>query len=999
MSRPINTTTHQQQYGAEPINVIEVQWVEDGRRIAYADRDIPAENILGRITLLDDLDFIINVSQDSDSQEITIGLSDVDGDLKNIMDTTDIHKKNVWIYQWFEDDSFSDKFLIFQGEINSPITWNERDRTLKFSVVSKIEDAEIGFSIEEGQFPNPPEELIGKPWPLKFGTTINVPALALSTPREGTLSGGIGIRDFNLGLKLDAARSIVCPLVFRGYQARYAGLDGISIIITPVFLPEEGCVLEKCRRIEELETKITEQSQYQFSKISVIGGDNFPQDTQITLNIGGGKFTGQFIGTTENPSNIFEVVSSEHPKLAELGLATEQGVKDSIQEEKDKFINSNCASVPEDDLNVQPDPSVLFAEESARSIEYFNAIPCPGFFWADAGSKVTIDSGEPTIYISNLLPETVHSVSAFRNLPSGQRVLLTIPESFYTTRSTNYSSYQVSEIVFPTPLSRIDAEWEDNIFVISTSTVGPNTVDIIEWLINKYTNLSIDTTSFDATKILIENYPSDFPILDRRNVLDVLKDIAFQARCAIYVRDRKFFLKYLPKQSSFDDTITESDVDENTLEIFHTDTEELVTKLIANWKRDYSKDDDNKIILRHNIKKYGTHEDTFDFFIYNELDYVHKSATFWLIRLSNTWRNLRLKTPLQKLVLETFDSVGITIPDLADGEVCGIVTKASYNSNNQEIDFEIWTPVRSGTRTKYDFAFPADIDQTLIWPTEEDRDLNLVGSGDAPGFSVIAPAGHPLDTATGLIQGFQFGPCASQGLTIASFTNQTCGGGNGDTYPADQGDSKKDKQLESDIPARAETVDVGSVNSGGGDRSTFGGRDQSTVDQDRLNTMESQIARTAVIASNANEAAGGDGSSAPPANPSDVLDQLPGEDDLPEGTCKHQVLVFVNQATAVNPSPVGDPINSIPIRRDLFTFNSRGAAESFAQGINQISFTAPGPLSVSVGEEFVLSLQFQPDTRPECQPEPEDPQQIAFDQKNPDGSDVEEFKAPEYIDE
>lgn len=1008
MARTINTTTHQQQFGAEPINIIEVQWVEDGPRLTYADRDIPAENILGKIVLLDKLDFTINIDEGSDSQEINIGLSDVDNDLKDIIDNHDIHKRNVWVYQWFEDDAFVDKFLIFQGEINSPIVWNERDRTLKFAVISKIEDAEIGFSIEEGQFPNPPEDLIGKPWPLKFGTTIKVPALALSTPKEGTLAGGVGIRDFNLQLKLDAALGLTCPLVFKGFTCRYVG---ISIVCLPVFVPEEGCILDKCRLIEDLKTKITEQGQFEYPQISIVNGDKFIQSQQITLDIGGGKFTGQFIGTTENPSNVFEIVSRVHPKVADLGIATEDSVNAAIQAEKDDLITSQCeggfftstdagfVTIAGDFSNLTEDPSVTIGNSSALSWEFYSAIPCPGFFWADAGSKVTIDSGEETIYISNLLPETIESVSAFKNLLSGQRLLLTVPPSLYTTRSTNYNTYQVSEIVFTVPLSRTDPEWEDNIFVISTSSVGPNTVDIIEFLIQKYTSLSIDATSFALVKAAIDNYPSDFPILDRRNVLTVLREIAFQARCAIFVRNQKFFLKYLPTLAAFDDTIVESDVDENTLEIFHTDTEELVTKLIADWKRDYSIDEGNKIILRHNIKKYGTHEDTFNFYIYNELDYVHKSATFWLIRKSNTWRNLRLKTPLQKLKLETFDSVGITLPDLADGEVCGIITKADYNSNTQTVEFEIWTSIRSGTRVKYDFAFPADIDETLVWPTQEDRDLNFAGSGDAPGFTVFAPPGHPLSRESGLIQGFSFGPCASQGLPTASFVDQTCGGGTGDTYTSDEGDTKKVKQTEADTPAAAGAIDPGEVNRG--DRINVGGTSQINEILRRLSSAEQCCRENTQRVTNANEAAGGDGSSG--SGGDNPLNNLPSADDLPEGACKHQVEVDLHigevlyKDEIVSSTDPGWPGEAPFVRRDIHTFNSKAEMNAFAQEILIARNVRRDAQDVNVGEVFIFNLRRKEDTRVKCAEEPDNPGIVAFDQENPDGSPVDDFTPPEYI--
>ena len=42
--------------------------------------------------------------------------------------------------------------------------------------------------------------------------------------------------------------------------------------------------------------------------IPTIGGEDFPQNTPITLNINGGLFTGSFVG------NNFYVTSSDHPE-------------------------------------------------------------------------------------------------------------------------------------------------------------------------------------------------------------------------------------------------------------------------------------------------------------------------------------------------------------------------------------------------------------------------------------------------------------------------------------------------------------------------------------------------------------------------------------------------------------------------------------------------------------------------------------------------------------
>jgi len=169
-------------------------------------------------------------------------------------------------------------------------------------------------------------------------------------------------------------------------------------------------------------------------------------------------------------------------------------------------------------------------------------------------------------------------------------------------------------------------------------------------------------------------YPSHFALTDRKQILQALEEIAFQARCAIVLKDNTFYLRYLPAEPTPAGTIAESDIEAGTLELLHTTTEDLVTKLVARWRATGAQEEDNKVILRHNVKKYGTKEREFDFYIYNKLDMVLKSATFWLIRYSNTWKKVRFSTPLHKLNLETFDAVTLDFdsPYIANSDVLAL---------------------------------------------------------------------------------------------------------------------------------------------------------------------------------------------------------------------------------------------------------------------------------------------------------------------------------------
>ena len=57
------------------------------------------------------------------------------------------------------------------------------------------------------------------------------------------------------------------------------------------------------------------------------------------------------------------------------------------------------------------------------------------------------------------------------------------------------------------------------------STIGPNPVDILEYIIPRYTDLTFDSTSFDAVKASLDNggnvLGNNMAILDRPNTVDL----------------------------------------------------------------------------------------------------------------------------------------------------------------------------------------------------------------------------------------------------------------------------------------------------------------------------------------------------------------------------------------------------------------------------------------------------------------------------------------------
>jgi hypothetical protein len=142
--------------------IIAVKWTVGGAETLYVDRNTEdMEGTLPRIVSIGEIDEIRNGDSAGTTSAVTITLSDTDGALKLLFDTQDIHKRLVKVYQYFIGTSTSDKFLLFTGQISTPITWNEGKRTLSFDVVTKLEDLEVGFSAEMGRFESVAPNLIG----------------------------------------------------------------------------------------------------------------------------------------------------------------------------------------------------------------------------------------------------------------------------------------------------------------------------------------------------------------------------------------------------------------------------------------------------------------------------------------------------------------------------------------------------------------------------------------------------------------------------------------------------------------------------------------------------------------------------------------------------------------------------------------------------------------------------------------------------------------------
>ena len=360
---------------------------------------------------------------------------------------------------------------------------------------------------------------------------------------------------------------------------------------------------------------------------------------------------------------------------------------------------------------------------------------------AASGSTITDCTSTCSLYIVNLLPSTIKDVYAYRDTENDGRQFVPVPSSYYIkNESADLGTYTVTSLTFPVDLSEIPGEgWASDVYVSLESSVGQNTSDIIKWLLEKYTNVPVNALSFSQARSKLISYPANFTLMNRLDVLDEVARICWEARLGIILTGGEWHLIYLPEERDTDDTITKADYDRlDGVTVTYSSTDDLVTRMVTTFNETYDPEQEQtKVVLRHNVKQYGLMTREEHFHIYNDWKLVEKSATFWLLRLSHSYKKVKVKTFLNKIRTETFDIISLELVDdyvVTGGTVKCLVEEATYNPEDNSMVFTLHTGIKSGEMDQYEHFWSAD--STTQFPTEIEIEKGYAG-GHGPASGVV----------------------------------------------------------------------------------------------------------------------------------------------------------------------------------------------------------------------------------------------------------------------
>lgn len=739
---PAMRTLLESRQGIESILVVGISW-NKGVESLYSDRNLPG--IAGKIIQLDTLDNVTRIDGNGQSTNLAITLDDADGTIKAIFDTVDIVYKPISIYQTFSALGTDDRVLLFEGAIASPIQWSEATRQISFTAINRKFNRQVGFALDESNLPIYHQSLLAQPWPMIFGTPVHVPCLQLTQVPSGITTQAFGWIDPRIGPGANFLKSPFNHTLFTGAvlaNSKFdqsnpvetlAAISGSSFggTLSPLAqqlqrqsIAYSGSLVAKTDFLNRLGTnQITYGSPYN----QIIGGYSFPQRRPLLVKVGDRFFIATFLG-------------------------------------KKGYVPRN----PDDACPVHFRP-YYFTYKYNGDVYYLTDT---SFQFFQAGTKVELFGRIPGgyKYVASIVPGTVKHVYAYRSY-NGIKRLTQVPKRYYSVIGEAVTpTMEVTYIVLDKPLSSISyidnispilydqtpiadivtrkenppdvtktgsfprygvisqADWEDDLYVTFESQVGPNAAEVLAYFILLYTDYEYDVYSFGLVYNYLANYPVNFALLDRPIVDQLIQDIAYQCRCAIWLKEGVYYIKYLSILPPASDTITDDDIEFGTLVVGTTSSDDLITKYVAQWQVDYTKPV-NSIVIKHNVAKYGIIEQSYKYFCYNDFYLVQKSATFWAIRRSNTWKTVTCNVFLHKLGVETLDAVTLQLSQsfVSNAPIICQVDACQYSSTDDTITLTLWTGVLAGEMNQNILAFPAGISESVVFPL-----YNNIQAGGSP---------------------------------------------------------------------------------------------------------------------------------------------------------------------------------------------------------------------------------------------------------------------------
>ncbi len=719
--------------GTTPYYVLTMEW-PDGT--AYYSDYLTTYNstaCLKTLLTLSNLDAAMKADSLGESGQITVKLFDTDDDLKARVKSANtafipakLHIGHIGTV---------DVSLVFQGRVRPDFIYAEGDRSLELTIESYIEDKEIGYSSTD-ELSGINKDAIDQAWPLCFGSVLRVPAVPLykvkKTAIMTTIQGGVS----GATLLLEQPFETGTTLGFECEGLHFTGsiVEGENVITFAT---------------------MNDATHENLTLAARDSGDPLYHSSAVLWLSGNDNIAGKFC-LIEHPTNGWAVnlCVAQYGKRCHFIKGWEAGGIEFLPSSSHTI--DEAAGFPRTSWGARMElPTALF-DFNMRwnwlwnvATDYSHYYLTNGAYELRPTSTITERRVTKDLYVANAIESTeVVEVLAWRKV-GNDRKLSPVPSSYFTVDVADTVDGQTcTTIEFDNPLSSYPCEdWEEDIYVSLESSVGSNPADIIKYILETYTSVTVDATTFAAAKTAMTGLPANFALFDRSNALATCEEIAWQAQCAVLIRAGVAYLYYLPDQSTSQLTLS-TQILEKTLQITATSLEDIATQFTAKWVSDYSGEETSEktYIYKNNISRFGVIKRDLDISIYTNEALVKRAVDFLCRRMSNLWRVVRFSTPLATLALDVLDCVTVDNGVVSANALRGIIRSTNVSVDDTTIEYEVQLASRLD-----DVGYEEPIEDSNFWTIADAGTIPDPLSGLA--LDDYAPSSNCADDRSGTVAG------------------------------------------------------------------------------------------------------------------------------------------------------------------------------------------------------------------------------------------------------
>jgi len=632
------------------------------------------------------------------SGSLPINIVDETGEIFSILKDETIVKSNISIYIVFTDLTWADNVLIFSGKIETPFKWSENTRIISFNCLPHRLEGTITGPIVFGDMPG--VQIID---PLN-GLAATSPIYMRSAGKRKRFASNIvtGNSDFTVNIDIpDEYIDTNCYIKLGKILCNGSFIDKRTFHCNAINTTYE---LPNVRNRDEDDSDIDNRNAVYITGSGVdLAGKyiRFKIDTEYQIfrfaktefeTTGGSSFGNLEAGAITEPSLMPQVPDNIEEDVFKQGsiivpeTSSYNGKVKTTKRKDSYYYTCKCTSYSPTDgkMIIDQGPVNMFGEPifldqyNAQIIGVYGEYPLsiPGNMYVDYSEYWTTGDSAKIEFIGQTFEHTIS----------------VLPANSITNIFTSDMQLQ-TEIEYDlvlNPEAKIKVNTIGNRWCSVSSTVGPNIVDIIQYIIENYTELTFNADS--ALHTTHSNFPVGFYYTDDVDVKKVLDDICLQACLKYTIYGNDFTLK---DATTKNEVINELTLQQSNLEIGSLRWEtsrsaDLFTTVIGEWSvNNYPDNNKETVEMSNNESKFDENIKTINFNIYHAEGSVERAVTYYIDLYSNIWEYITFRSFLYCINLYLYERVTINAPII--GENSGIIEEFDFSMSTYSTKLKLNT--------------------------------------------------------------------------------------------------------------------------------------------------------------------------------------------------------------------------------------------------------------------------------------------------------------------